>query len=163
MRTARGLAGAAVIAVPVLLAGAAPTTAPITPARCYGGVTYTVVEGYPTAHEAVAANLRTVRVIYDDLRRRAPQLTDDPYFPTSLGRWQGAVEGFTALLDETPIGSRPAFDETVRAFDDDGQLIARVTFASWIAADQGTYAIGGATLPDLSADPAHDCRARSTT
>lgn len=162
MRIAHSLAGTvAVIAAPLLLTGAsyAPTTTASTvPNRCYGGAIYEFISGYPTAHELFDAQLRQSQYVLNDLHQRAPQLTDDPYLSGTLARTQGQVEAFTALLKEAPPGARPAFDLPVRALDEDGQLIAEVTFSSWIAAEQGTYAINGATLPNPGADPAHGCR-----
>lgn len=164
MRIAHRLVGTvAVIAAPLLLSGAsyAPTTATSNvPNRCYGGAIHEFVSGYPTAHELIEAQLHQAQYLVDDLHRRAQQLTDDPYFAGALARRQGEVEGFTALLDQTPPGARPAFDAPLRALDDDGQLVAEITFSSWIAAEQGTYAINTSRLPNPGADPAHDCRPR---
>lgn len=166
MRFLHGAVGlVTVVAGPLLLAGAsgAPAATPGVPARCYGGATYELIAGYPDAHQLLQAHLRLARWTLDDLRERAPQLTDDPYFPGLLGRAQGDVEAFTALSDLTESDPRPPLDQPLRAVDEDGELIAAVTFSSTFAEEQGTYAVDSATLPDPNRDPAHGCGPRSTT
>lgn len=166
MRTTHHLAGiAAVIASPLLLTGAStsPATGPAAPTRCYVSGVYDSFAGHPSAYDLMASYLQNAQRNYADLRQRAPQLTEDPYFPGYLGQAQGEVEGFTALLEQTRTTPHPAFDKPLRAVDDEGQLIAEVTFSATIATDQGTYAVGEAVLPDDSRDPAHTCHPRGAS
>ncbi|NIZ90279.1 hypothetical protein [Kineococcus rubinsiae] len=123
------------------------------PARRYSGNIYETVSGFPTADDLMRACLEGARATIDDLTARAPEISSDPYFQGDLEHAQGAIEGFTALLDVARQTPRPALDAPMRALDDDGQLIAEVTFNMHIETTDGAYALASATLPHAGGAP----------
>ena len=135
---------------------ASPTPRPAQQGHCarrYSGNTYDTISGFPTAEDLMQACLEGARATYADLTARAPQISNDPYYQRDLDHAQGAVEGFTALLDVARKTPRPALDVPLRAFDDDGHLIAQVTFNRHIETSNGAYALASATLPDAGGSP----------
>jgi len=164
MRTALRLAGiAAIIVSPLPLGGSAyapAATSPNVPERCYSHTTYDYevdAAGFPSAQTALEEHLRIAQSNYQDLHHRAPQLTDDPFLPGFLGHAQGEVTGFTALLEKARSTSHSASYASLRAMDQDGQLIAEVTFNRTNGSSHGGFLIGEATMPDNTRDPARHC------
>lgn len=121
--------------------------------RRYSGNTYETISGLPTAEDLMRAFLEAAQATYDDLTARAPEISSDPCYQRDLDHAQGAIEGFTALLDVARTAPRPALDAPMQAFDDDGQLIAEVTFNIHIETTDGAYALASAKLPDAGGAP----------
>jgi hypothetical protein len=121
--------------------------------RRYSGNTYETISGFATAEDLMRACLEAAQATYDDLTARAPKISSDPYYQHDLDHAQGAIEGFTALLQVAHQNPHPALDAPLQAFEADGQLIARVTFNPHIEPTRGPYALASATLPDAGGVP----------